>query len=245
MKLNERFRQLHQDQLFVMPNPWDRGSARILEEMGFHALATTSAGHGRAIGKDDQEVTRDELVEHVRDLASFISVPLNVDSERLFPKASGGIERTVELLAEAGAAGISIEDFNPITKSIEPIEMATANVVVACDAAAKFGLVVTARAENHLYDGGDLDDTIARLCAFRDAGAEVLYAPGLVGIGDIDRVVSAVGGPINVLAVTGCPSVTELADAGVRRISLGSGLFNAAYRALREAAKPWRHRPNE
>ena len=110
MTTTDTFRALHGDGTFVMPNPWDRGSARILQEMGFSALATTSAGLARSIGKDDQEVTRDELVAHVADLAAYIEVPLNVDSERLFPQDDGGIDETVRLLADAGAAGCSIEE---------------------------------------------------------------------------------------------------------------------------------------
>ena len=219
-----------------MPNPWDRGSARLLAEMGFDALGTTSVGHGRAIGKDDQEVTRDELVQHVRELASIVSVPLSVDSERLFPEADGGISQSVGLLAEAGAAGVSIEDYNPLTRSIEVIDVATAKVAKAVKAAAPFGLVVTARADNHIYGVNDLDDTIARLRAYREAGADVLYAPGLTELKEIVRVVKATNAPINVLALEGCPSIETLASSGVRRISSGGGLFNSAAHALRTAA---------
>src|SRR4051794_12525992 len=118
MTLTDTFRALHTEGLFVMPNPWDRGSARILQEVGFRALATTSAGFARSIGKNDQQVTRDELVAHVAELTSVLDIPLNVDSERLFPDDAGGITETVRLLAEAGAAGCSIEDFRPSTRSI-------------------------------------------------------------------------------------------------------------------------------
>ncbi len=236
MSTTDTFRSLHQAGTFVMPNPWDRGSARILADMGFAALATTSAGLGRAIGKDDQEVTRDELVAHVADLTAFIDVPLNVDSERLFPDEPGGIARCVELLAEAGAAGLSIEDYNPATSSIDGIEAATAAVAEAARACAASGLVLTARCESHLYGPADLDDTIARLIAYGDAGAEVLYAPGLTAPADIQRVVTEVAWPINVLAMPAAPTVAELARLGVRRISSGSGLYNASVRSLREAA---------
>lgn len=231
------FRQMHADGGFVMPNPWDRGSARILEELGFRALATTSAGFGRAIGKQDQEVTRDELVAHVADLTAFITVPLNVDSEQMFPHDPGGIERTVRLLVDAGAAGISVEDYDPRTGTIEPIELATERVAGVCAAAGSSGVVVTARAENYLYGRPDLDDTLERLIRYRRAGADVLYAPGLTDPADIGRVVRESGAPVNVLAMPGGPTISELFDLGVRRISAGSALHNAAYGTLRTAAE--------
>lgn len=233
----DAFRALHAVGTFVMPNPWDRGSARALEEMGFVALATTSSGHGRSIGKADQEVTRDELVAHVGEMTAVIGVPLNVDSERLFPDDQGGIAETVRLLADAGAAGCSIEDFDPSTREIEPVDVAATKVREAADACGRVGLVLTARAENHLYGLGDLDDTIDRLVAYRAAGAEVLYAPGLTAPDDIARVVAEVGGPVNVLAVPGAPPVSELAALGVRRISTGGALQATAYRAMRERAQ--------
>ena len=231
------FRRMHAVGGFVMPNPWDRGSARVLEELGFQALATTSAGFGRAIGKEDQEVTRDELVAHVADLTSFIGVPLNVDSEQMFPDDSGGVERTVQLLVDAGAAGISVEDYDPRTRSIEPIEVATERVARVCAAAGPSGVVVTARAENYLYGQEDLENTPERLIRYRLAGADGLYAPGLTVPADIGRVVRESGAPINVLAMTGGPSISELFDLGVRRISAGSALYNAAYGALRTEAE--------
>lgn len=236
MTLADKFRSLHQSGTFVMPNPWDRGSARILEEMGFLALATTSAGFGRALGKDDQQVTRDELVAHVADLTAFIGVPLNVDSERLFPDDEGGIDESVRLLADAGAAGCSIEDYDPTTGTIVDFDQAVAAVRTAAAACGRHGLVLTARAENLLYGVSDLDDTIARLCAYRDAGAEVVYAPGLVAEDDIARVVDQTATAVNVLGRPGTPPVARLAELGVRRISTGGALFNAAYQALRDKA---------
>lgn len=230
------FRALHVDGIFVMPNPWDRGSARILQEIGFPALATTSAGHGQAIGKADQEVTREELVRHVAELTSFITVPLNVDSERLFPDDPGGIAETVRLLAEAGAAGCSIEDYQPATKVIDPIDVATDAVAQAVAACAEHGLVLTARAENHLYGIDDIDDTVGRLSAYQEAGAEVLYAPLLSQEPDIAQVV-ALGKPVNVLALPNGPSIPELGELGVRRISTGSALYNASYATLQTAAQ--------
>src|SRR5438128_1964226 len=168
-----RFRELHaKEELFVMPNPWDVGSARLLEACRFEALATTSAGFAWSIGKLDQKVTRDELVAHVADLTEAISLPLNVDSERCYPDDPGGVAETVALLAEAGAAGFSVEDYDPASDRIDDLEVAAERVRVAAEAAG--GLVVTGRAENHLHGVDDLDDTIERLLAYRDAGADVV-----------------------------------------------------------------------
>ncbi len=237
MTLTDTFRALHTDGLFVMPNPWDRGSARILQEVGFRALATTSAGFARSIGKNDQEVTRDELVAHVAELTSVLDIPLNVDSERLFPDDAGGITETVRLLAEAGAAGCSIEDFRPSTRSILPTTEAADAVGEAAAACRQHDMVLTARCENLLYAAGDLDDTIARLIAYREAGAEVLYPPGLVEAADITRVVTEVGAPVNVLAFPGSPPIDRLAELGVRRVSTGGALQTNAYKAMRHAAE--------
>ncbi len=230
-----RFRALHaRQQLFVMPNPWDIGSARLLESCGFEALATTSAGFAWSIGKLDQQVTREELVAHVASLTEGTSLPLNVDSERCYPDDPGGVSRTVELLAEAGAAGFSIEDYDPAADRIDDVGLAAARVAAAADAAHRLPepLVLTGRAENHIRGVDDLDDTITRLVAYRDAGADVLYAPGLSDLDRIAAVVEAVGAPLNVLALPAGPSVGELARAGVRRVSTGSALAGSAYGAL-------------
>ena len=234
-----RFRALHAAQeIFVMPNPWDIGSARLLESFGFQALATTSAGFALTLGRLDGGVTRDELVEHVGRLAAATSLPLNVDSERCFPDDPGGVGETVALLAEAGAAGFSVEDYDPGADGIEGIAAAAERVAVAADAAHGLTepMVLTARAENHLHGADDLDDTIARLIAYRDAGADVVYAPGLAELAQIARVVEEVGLPVNVLALPRVPSVRDLASVGVRRVSTGSLLANAAYGALKAGA---------
>lgn len=233
----DTFRALHGTGTFIMPNPWDRGSAKTLQDMGFPALATTSSGFGQAIGKHDHLVTRDELVAHVEDLTSFIDVPLNVDSERLYPGDPGGVAQAVRMLADAGASGCSIEDYDPNKKAIDPVEAATEAVAIAAQSCAEHGVVLTARCESHLYGDADLDDTISRLLAYRDAGAEVLYAPGLSSAADIRRVVDETGLPINVLALPNGPSVPELGELGVRRVSIGGSLFHVARRALRRGAK--------
>jgi 2-methylisocitrate lyase-like PEP mutase family enzyme len=235
-----RFRALHaREQLFVMPNPWDVGSARLLEAAGFEALATTSAGFAWSLGRLDQQVSRDELVAHVAELAEATSLPLNVDSERCYPDDTGGIAETVARLADAGAAGFSIEDYDPATDRIEDVELAAARVAEAAEAGhtASEPLVLTGRAENHLRGVDDLDDTIARLVAYRDAGADCLYAPGLTDLGQIARVVEAVGAPVNVLALPAGPTLAELASVGVRRVSTGSLLAGAAYAALLAGAR--------
>jgi 2-methylisocitrate lyase-like PEP mutase family enzyme len=230
----ERFRQLHaRDGIFVMPNPWDEGSARLLAASGFPALATTSAGFAWTLGRNDQQVTRDELVAHVARLAAATDVPLSVDSERCFADDPAGVAETVRLLAAAGAAGCSIEDYDPATGRIGAIGPAAERVAAAAAAAHEGDpLVLTARAENYLHAAGDLADTIARLVAYRAAGADVLYAPGLTDAADIRAVVAAVAAPVNVLALPGAPSVAELGALGVRRISTGSLLAGAAYGAL-------------
>jgi len=235
-----RFRELHaRQQLFVMPNPWDVGSARLLEAAGFGALATTSAGFAWTLGRRDQEVTRDELVRHVAALAAAISVPLNVDSERCFPDDPGGVGGTVRLLADAGASGVSVEDYDPAGDRIEDLRTAADRVAAVADAAHGLAspIVVTGRAENHLHGVDDLDDTIARLVAYRNAGADCLYAPWLLTIERVSAVVEAVQAPVNVLAVPAGPPVPELARVGVRRVSTGSLLASAAYGALLVGAR--------
>lgn len=217
-----------------MPNPWDAGSARLLAAAGFQALATTSAGFAWSLGKLDGHVTRDELVAQVRSLVAATDLPLNVDSERCFPDDPGGVAETVRMLADAGAAGFSIEDYDPVTERIDDIGRAAERVAEAAEAAQ--GMVLTGRAENHIRGVDDLDDTIARLLAYRDAGADVVYAPGLSELDQVRAVVQAVGAPVNVLALPHGPSVAELASVGVRRVSTGGALAGAAYGALVAAA---------
>jgi len=232
-----RFRELHRSGLFVMPNPWDVGSARVLASMGFEALATTSAGHAASLGRSDQHVAREEMLVHVAQLAEAVDVPLNVDAERCFAQDPTGVAATVELIAQAGAAGCSIEDYDPLSGGIDPLDMAVDRVAAAVSSAHAHGVVLTARAENHLYGLGDLEDTIRRLRAYRDAGADVLFAPGLVSIVEIQRLVEEVEAPVNVLALRRGPAVAELAAVGVRRVSTGASLLRAAYGALIAAAR--------
>ena len=235
--VRERFRELHETGTFIMPNPWDAGSARLLASLGFPALATTSSGFAAALGKQDQQVTRDELVAHVATLTAAVEIPLNVDAERCFADTAAGIRETVDLLAAAGAAGLSIEDYDPATGRVETLEAGAERVAAAAGACARHGIVLTARAENHLYGIDDLDDTLARLQAYRQAGADVVYAPGLHTSEQIARVVAEVPAPVNVLLVPGAPAVPEMALLGVRRVSTGGALAWAAYGAMRDAAR--------
>jgi 2-methylisocitrate lyase-like PEP mutase family enzyme len=222
-----------------MPNPWDAGSARLLASRGFEALATTSAGFAWSLGKLDQHVSRGELVAHVAALAAATDLPLNVDSERCYPDDAGGVAETVALLADAGAAGFSIEDYDPGSGGIDDVETAAGRVAEAAAASRALAepLVLTARAENHLRGVDDLDDTIARLLAYREAGADVVYAPGLVDLARIATLVEAVAIPVNVLALPGGPSTRELEQVGVRRVSTGSLLASVAYGALLAGAE--------
>lgn len=230
------FRLLHTAGTFVLPNPWDVPSARLLEHLGFPALATTSSGFAASLGRGDQQVTRDELVAHVATLTAAVRVPVSVDAERGYAEDPAGVAETVGMLAEAGASGVSIEDYDPATGRIDPVEVAAERIAAAASVCGRYGMVLTGRAENHIYGITDLRDTIARLTAYRDAGAACLYAPGLADLDDIARVVGEVGAAVNVLALRNGPTVPRLAEAGVRRVSTGGGLAWAAYGALVGAA---------
>jgi 2-methylisocitrate lyase-like PEP mutase family enzyme len=234
-----RFRDLHHgNRVFVMPNAWDTGSARLLAACGFEALATTSSGFAWTLGREDQHVTLDEVVAHVEALAAATPLPLSVDSERCYADTPAGVAETVRRLAAAGAAGCSIEDYDPAAGGIDEVGRAAERVAAAAEAAHEGdAMVLTARAENHLYDIANLDDTIARLIAYRDAGADVLYAPGLRDPADIRAVVEAVAAPVNVLALRSGPTVPELGALGVRRVSTGGALASAAYGAMLAGAR--------
>jgi 2-methylisocitrate lyase-like PEP mutase family enzyme len=226
------FRTLHESGTFLLPNPWDVGSARLLEQLGCVALATTSSGFAATLGRADQKATRDELVAHVAAIAAAVRIPVTVDGEHGYASDPAGVAQTVELLAEAGASGVSIEDFDPVSGAIYPVEVAVERITAAAEVCDRHGMVLTGRAENHLYGAGDLADSIARLTAYRSAGATCVYAPGLTDLTDITRVVTETGAPVNVLALPGGPPVPELAGAGVRRVSTGGALAWAAYGAL-------------
>lgn len=239
-KRRAEFRRLHAAGTFVLPNAWDVGSARLLQQLGFAAVATTSSGLAATLGRADQRLTRDDVVSHVAALTAAVTVPVAVDAERGYAADPAGVAETVELLASAGASGVSIEDYDPATGRVDPVEVAVERVAAAAAVCDRHGIVLTGRAENHLYGVADLDDTIARLRAYRSAGAGCVYAPGLVGPADIARVVAETGAAVNVLAMRQGPTVPELADTGVRRVSTGGGLAWAAYGALVSAARELR-----
>jgi len=231
----EQFRKLHEGEPFVIPNPWDAGSALMLESLGFGALATTSSGFAFTLGKLDGEVPLDEVAAHVRALDEATALPVSVDLENGYGAEPEAAARAVEVAAEAGAAGGSIEDWDRDERRIYEREHAVERVRAAVEAARPSGFVLTARAENLIRGNDDLDDTIARLQAYEAAGADVLYAPGLRTVEQVRAVCSAVSKPVNVLAR---PDLTfaELAEAGAQRVSVGGGLAWVAAQALADAA---------
>ena len=224
----------------LMPNPWDAGSAKLLASLGFEALATTSSGFAATLGRLDGSVTRDEAIEHSATIAQATDLPVNGDLENGFADDAAGVAETVRLALGAGLAGCSIEDWSGV--AIYEPEHAAERIAAAAEAAHRGDdrLVLTARAENHIHGHDDLDDTIARLQAFQEAGADVLYAPGLTKLEDIRQVVSSVDRPVNVLALPSAPPVSELAEAGVSRISIGGGFAYVAMGAVVEAARELR-----
>lgn len=230
------FRALHEGEAFLLPNPWDAGSARVLAALGFKALATTSSGFAFTLGRRDGDVTLDELVEHVRDLDRVTRLPLSVDLENGYGPGPEDAALAVRRAAEAGAVGGSIEDYGS-EGGIYDFDLAVERIAAACEEAERldFGFTLTARAENHLRGGSDLGDTIARLQAFEHAGADVLYAPGLRTAEQIGMVCEAIARPVNVLAHPGL-SMQEIVSAGARRISVGGSLAWAAVEAAAAAA---------
>lgn len=237
-----RLRALHhQPGAFIIPNPWDVGSARILAALGFKALATTSAGFAFSLGLIDGGVARDVALEHCRQLVEASDLPVSADLENCFGDAPEDVAATIRAAAETGLAGCSIEDFSgDEADPIYDFGLAVERVRAAVEAARGLGrdFVLTARSENLLHGRPDLADTIRRLQAYGEAGADVLYAPGLRDIQTIREVCGALDKPCNVL--TGIPgmglNVAELADAGVKRISVGSALARLAYGRVIEAA---------
>ena len=231
------FRKLHAQGCFVIPNPWDVGSARYLQGLGFKALATTSSGFAFTLGRRDGRVTLDEAVAHAAALDRATELPLSVDLENGYGPDPADAARAITQAAEGGAVGASIEDYDPGGRLYE-LEHAAERISAAVDATRGLGFpfVLTARAENHIRGNPDLEDTIARLLAFEQAGAEVLYAPGLHSVEEIRAVCESVTRPVNVLAVPGL-SFAELTEAGARRVSVGGSLTWVAVKALADAAE--------
>ena len=235
-----RFLELHRPgNPLLLPNPWDQGSARLLASLGFQALATTSSGFAATLGRLDGSVSREEALAHAAAVVAATELPVSADLENGFADDPAGVARTMVLAVEAGLAGCSLEDFTGNEdEPIYDIGLAAERVAAAAEAAhaGPVRLVLTARAENYLYDRPDLADTITRLQAYQAAGADVLYAPGLTRLADIRQVVTAVDRPVNVLAVAAAPPVGELAEAGVSRVSVGGAFAFAALGALADAA---------
>lgn len=219
-----------------MPNPWDVGSARILASLGFEALATTSAGHAATLGRHDGGITRDEAMDHARVIVGATPLPVSADLENGFGDAPEVVGETVRMALDAGLAGCSIEDYSGST--IYERAHAADRVRAGAEAArsADPSLVLTARAENHIRGNPDLADTIERLQAFQEAGADVLYAPGINTVDDIETVRAAVDRPLNVLVLPGGPTTAEIFAAGANRVSVGSAFSTAANAALVTAA---------
>jgi len=232
----QRFLALHRPgEPLLMPNPWDLGSARLLASLGFEALATTSSGFAATLGRNDGSVTRDEAIVHAAVIVAATDLPVSADLENAYADEPAGVAETMRLAIEVGLAGASVEDF---AREIYDIGPATERVAAAAEAAhaGPGRLVLTARAENYLHGRPDLADTITRLQAYQEAGADVLYAPGLRRLEDISQLIREVDRPVNVLALDGVPPVAELAEAGVARISVGGSFAFAALGAVVAAA---------
>jgi 2-methylisocitrate lyase-like PEP mutase family enzyme len=238
------FLKLHRpDAPLLLPNPWDLGSAKLLASLGFQALATTSSGFAATLGRLDGSVTREQALAHAAALVSATDLPVSADLENGFADDPAGVAETVRLALDTGLAGCSVEDFSGDQDApIYELSRAAERVAAAAEAAhaGPGRLVLTARAENYVRGCYDLADTISRLQAYQQAGADVLFAPGLRDLQDIRRLVAEVDLPVNVLARPGAPSVSELAAAGVSRISVGGAFAFAALGAVVEAANELR-----
>jgi 2-methylisocitrate lyase-like PEP mutase family enzyme len=236
----EAFRDLHEGEPFVIPNPWDAGSAKVLAGLGFKALTTTSGGLAFALGRPDGAVELDEMTEHVTAVDRATDLPVAVDLENGYGPAPEDAAKAITAAAEAGAVGGSIEDWDRDEERLYEMGEATERIAAAAEAAGafEFPFMLVGRAENHLRGNPDLDDTIARLNAYADAGADVLYAPALLTVDDIKAVCESVSKPVNVLAFAQLGlSFGEIAGAGAQRVSVGSGLTWVAMNAMLEAAE--------
>jgi 2-methylisocitrate lyase-like PEP mutase family enzyme len=242
----EAFRALHErDSAFIIPNPWDVGTARLLAHLGFEALATTSAGYAFSMGRQDNSIGRDETMEHARAIVSATDLPVSADLENAFGDDPETVAETFRLAAATGLAGGSIEDAtgrpeDPIYDHGLAVERVRAAAAVTH--ALPFPFMLTARAENYLVGRRDIKDTIKRLQAYQEAGADVLYAPGLTSRDDIAAVVDAVDRPVNVvMGLQGVQlSLAELSEIGVKRVSVGSALSRAALGAFLRAGREMR-----
>ena len=231
------FRALHEGEPFVIPNPWDAGSASVLAALGFKALASTSSGFAFTLGRQDGAATLDEVADHARALNEATALPVSMDLENGYGAAPEDAARAIAGAAQAGAVGGSIADHDP-QNGLYELDLAVERVAAAVEAARRldFPFTLTARAENHIRGNPDIDDTIARLQAYERAGADVLYAPGLRSGEEIRAVADATSRPLNVLAHAGL-SMSEIVEAGGQRISVGGALTWVAIRAMADAAQ--------
>jgi 2-methylisocitrate lyase-like PEP mutase family enzyme len=239
----EAFRALHQQPgLFVIPNPWDAGSAKLLQSLGFKALTTTSAGLAWAIGKADGQATREDSLANAAEIVRAVDLPVAADLENGFGDSPEAVATTIRMAAEVGLVGGSVEDYsgNP-TKPIYDLHLATERISATAEAVRSLGFPfqLVGRAENHVHGVGDLDDTIKRLVAYEAAGADVLFAPWLPSMDDIRAVCRAVTKPVNVVVGPSVlrHSLAELAEAGVKRVSVGGSFTRVAYTAVKKAAQ--------
>jgi len=229
------FLALHQPgSPLLIPNPWDAGSARVLEWLGFQALATTSSGFAMTLGRSDGAVSVEEALSHAADIVNAVSIPVSADLENGFAGDVAGVVETYTAALETGLSGGSLEDYDGT--NLYPIDEAADRVAAAVSVTAgKF--VLTARAENHIRGNPDLADTIARLQRYQEAGADVLYAPGVIKADEVRTLLSEVDRPVNVLLLPGGATVAELAELGVARISVGGAFAFAALSALVDAGR--------
>jgi 2-methylisocitrate lyase-like PEP mutase family enzyme len=237
----EAFRTLHQDGCFVMPNPWDAGSAVILEHMGFKALATTSAGYAWSVAQPDQGVERGEMLEHLREIASAVDLPVNADFEGGYADEPEGVAESVALAAATGIAGLSIEDSTrDADEPLYPFELAVERVRAARRAIDESGtgIVLTGRSEGFVVGRPDLEETIRRLQAYAEAGADCLYAPFVDTAEQVSAIVAAVAPkPVNLLVHKPFITVVQAGELGVRRISVGGSLARVAQASFAAAAQ--------
>jgi 2-methylisocitrate lyase-like PEP mutase family enzyme len=239
-ELARRFLELHEeDAPLLLANAWDAGSAKLLESLGYAALATTSSGFAATLGRRDYGVTREQAVGHAAVIAAACDLPVSADFEDCFARDPAGVAETVRLGREVGLAGCSIEDWSDADGALYPLEVAAERVAAAAQAAhsGPVRLVLTARAENHLRGNPDVSDTIARLKAYEEAGADVLYAPAFDRPEDLRALLAEVTRPVNVLARAAAPPVAELAALGVKRVSVGGAFAFVAYGAAADAAR--------
>jgi 2-methylisocitrate lyase-like PEP mutase family enzyme len=235
------FRRLHESGCFALPNPWDVGSARMLQHMGFKAVASTSSGYAWSTGRTDHGIGRAEMLEHRRSLCAAIDLPVNADFESGFAADAAGVAESVALAIDTGVAGLSIEDHDRETKGrLYDLPTAVERIRAARAAIDRSGhdVILVARTEGLFTDPGALKPAIDKLVAFADAGADCLYAPGVKDKGDIATMVRAVAPkPLNVLALRPWLTLAEFADLGVRRVSIGGALARVAWRAMIDAAE--------